>query len=288
MPRPLFALLALLLLRRTAPLLLPSPPSPLPPSQRSTPTSLSSSPTTTVARPSSPAARPSSLPSPLSLLPLALHLGTCVLLSSLLVSYEDYDCSSNKPSPAALTRRFNNPAHPSTRGLASSDPASRLRRFAYDGDAAALSIPSYNEAMAGYRATTLPLLRSLRARPPAAPELASAQAQVAASLRLLSPLSALLRSGDVGGARALLLSPPLSSELDIALSTLRSAAPALVGFPWNACGWRAGQCGTHADVQEALGELGKGLGLYDEGEALFCVGVARRALEETLAGIGGA
>ena len=194
--------------------------------------------------------------------------------------WEEYDCASLKPSPATITRRYNDPSSPAVGGMGSGRSA-RVARYLEDGDEAALGIKSYNEVMSEYRDEELPALQELYKHPPSKSEVRSAGLALSSKvLPALSSLDVACSLSDWDKAEAILRSPALSKVLPAAMNTARRGHEATVGMSWGACGGR--HCGAFADVEESLGELRARMGLFEEEEARFCIAIARRAVEEVV------
>ena len=213
-----------------------------------------------------------------------MYASSCIGLASGIVKMEDYT------QGWSAIRRFNNPSHPSIGGMAS-DELGRTRRFEYDSNPSTPNILSYNEVMKSYRDNNVPAMRGEWLGPGSTEEdvreAALALWRVRSSLR---SLSVMCKEYDWEGALELLHSPLLTTTLASTLTTLRTSRGILtdearseVGFSWGSCGWR--HCGILADVQEALSELECRMGLFEPEECEFCIGVARRGVEEALEGV---
>lgn len=235
---------------------------------------------------------------------IALHFFSCLTTAYSLVKYENYECANLKPQQASLKKS-------SVRGLA----YGKVNRIEGkentdlgESDESLWDIPSYNEIMLKHRDERVPRWRADNEKKSTTSInskeliLSSKKQQITDSVECLNKsLSAVLQLKELANnydwneMRAVLNSPTLNENLEMACNILRveldfsrknainldeNNPPNVIGFGWGSCAWR--HCGALADTEEALAELKNSLGLFEPFECLFTIDIAERALRDMI------
>mmetsp|Transcript_19708 Transcript_19708/g.43878 ORF Transcript_19708/g.43878 Transcript_19708/m.43878 type:complete len:492 (+) Transcript_19708:40-1515(+) len=246
------------------------------------------------------------------LLSVGAHLLGCVAAATAVSTYEDYDVTHLKPNRATLRQSYlassaDGDSYASiigsaTRGLAwnKSDRQPDIYELQF-GEQAGRDIESYNEVMEHHRRERVPMWKKDGTRQSGFPSsnidvssnmseetVKDAVVDIYNALRAVLTLKVLAIDYGWDEMATVMDSRTLTSNLERATQTLRSAKPYLaddardtIGFDWGSCAWR--HCGAAADAQESLAELKCRLGLFEPFECLFCLDIVERSLRDIVA-----